>query len=151
MKLAWARLDGRDGHAVAMELLRQLVGSLPPICRTPQSKPYFEGSDLHFSFSHTKTHAFCAVSQRNIGIDAEPVTRIPGPALAKILSEAEKARAEGPDDLLRLWVLKESYAKLTGRGIGNYLKNTDFNPNDPRITVIDGCYVAIMEEDENAV
>ena len=46
----------------------------------------------------------------------------------------------------RLWVQKESYAKLTGRGLGNYLKETDFDPAD--IQIIDGCYVAIMEEGE---
>ena len=50
--------------------------------------------------------------------------------------------------LLRLWVLKEAYAKLTGRGIGNWLKSTDFDPEDTRITCIDGCYVAILEEEK---
>ena len=50
--------------------------------------------------------------------------------------------------LLQLWVLKESYAKLTGRGLGNYLKNTDFDQNDPRIQIIDGCYVAVLTEGE---
>ena len=48
--------------------------------------------------------------------------------------------------MLRLWVLKESYAKLTGRGFGHYLKDTAFSPDDPAIQEIDGCYVALMEE-----
>ena len=67
------------------------------------------------------------------------------------LSPTEKARFDAALDkstcLLRLWVLKESYAKLTGRGLGDYLKETDFDPNDPRLQTIDGCFVAILTEE----
>lgn len=152
MKLLWQRLDGRDGHEVGRELLCKLVGDLPEIRRSPQGKPYFADSDLHFSISHSKNHAFCAVSTSNIGIDAEEMDRKTNPRLAKkILSGTEMARFQASEDprdaLLRLWVLKESFAKLTGRGLGNYLWETDFDPDDQRIQIIDGCYVAILEED----
>ena len=152
MRMAWTRLDGRSGHDAAYDLLAQLAGApLPPICRTPQGKPYFVGSSLHFSLSHTKDHAFCCVSDRNIGIDAEERERDIDLRLAdKLLSPTEKASfdaaADKRDCLLRLWVLKESYAKLTGRGFGNYLKETAFSPYDPAIREIDGCYVAVLEK-----
>ena len=153
MKLIWARLDGRDGHTVGRELLRKLVGEMPEIAVTDQGKPYFVNYPLHFSISHSKNHAFCAVSKKNIGIDAEETDRPIDPRLGqRYLSETEKARlqnaADPRDALLRLWVLKESCAKLTGRGWGNYLKSTDFNPEDPRIRIIDGCYVAVLEDNE---
>ena len=153
MRIAFARLNGRNGHAVGRELLSQLLGGqLPEIAVTQQGKPYFLGSDLHFSISHTKHHAFCCVSHKNIGLDAEEMGRKVSPALAeKILSTAEKQRCAKPADILRLWVLKEAYAKLTGRGLGDYLYETDFDPKDPRILIIDGCYVAIMEEEKDAV
>ena len=68
----------------------------------------------------------------------------------RILSPTERAHFDAATDknaaLLRLWVLKESYAKLTGRGWGCYLHETAFDPDDPRIRIIDGCYIAIMEE-----
>jgi len=55
---------------------------------------------------------------------------------------------ENADDrnqaFLRLWVLKEAYAKLTGRGLGSYLKETNFSPTDTRITEIGGCFVAVL-------
>lgn len=152
MRMLWTRLEGKTGHEAAYALLEQLVGTpLPPIRRTEAGKPYFADGAPHFSITHTNNHAFCCVSERNIGIDAEEVGRRSDLRLAnKILSDGEKARfdaaADKADALLRLWVLKESYAKLTGRGIGNYLKNTDFSPDDPRIQIIDGCYVAMMEE-----
>lgn len=146
MKMTWARLDGRDGHTVSRKLLRELVGQLPPILVTPQGKPYFETGDLHFSISHTDRHAFCCVSEKNIGIDAEEMDRPISPALRRMCSSGELARCHTDRDILRLWVLKESWAKLTGRGVGNYLKDTDFCPDDSRILEIDGCFVAVMEE-----
>ena len=146
MKLAWRRLDGRDGHTVGRELLRELVGELPPILVTDRGKPYFADGSLCFSIAHTKNHAFCCVSENNVGMDAEEADRPVSPALRHMCSAAELARCGTDADLLRLWVLKESWAKLTGRGIGNYLKETDFRPNDGRITQIDGCFVAVMEE-----
>ena len=149
MKLAWRRLEGRSGHDVGRELLRELTGELPEILVTERGKPYFADHSAHFSISHTNDHAFCAVSDRNIGIDAEEIGRNVSENLARrILSPSEMARYQASQDpadtLLRLWVQKESYAKLTGRGWGNYLQKTDFHPEN--VQIIDGCYVSIMEE-----
>ena len=53
------------------------------------------------------------------------------------------------DVMLHMMVLlKEADAKLTGRGMGNWLKATDFDPFDPRIQEINGCYVAVLEEND---
>lgn len=151
MELLWTRLEGRSGHDAAYDLLAQAVSPAPAICKTKRGKPYFADSCLHFSISHTKNHAFCALSKENIGIDAEEMGREIDLGLAeKILSPTEKRRFDRAGNrraaLLRLWVLKEAYAKLTGRGWGAYLYETDFDPKDPRIQIIDGCYVAVLEE-----
>ena len=151
--LLWQRLDGRSGHhagrALLAEAYRQKTGAeMPPISIAERGKPYFEGSSLHFSISHTKNHAFCALSERPIGIDAEAETRNVALRLApKILSESEMARFDGSGEmLLRFWVLKEAAAKLTGEGLRGYPNHTDFDPHDPRIQKIDGCLVAVLEE-----
>ena len=152
MKLAWQRLEEKNGHEVGRQLLRDLYGgTLPEIHCTEQGKPYFPDSDLHFSISHTKNHAFCCISFHNIGMDAEECDRAIDLRLAeKFLSPMEKrhfdASADKRECLLRLWVLKEAYGKLLGKGIGNYLAATDFSPDDSRIQIIDGCYVAVIED-----
>ena len=158
MKLKWKRLENQTGHEAGRELLAQLYAEeigepMPPILVTEQGKPYFAQGDWHFSISHTDTHAFCAISRQKIGIDAESMERVVDPRLgSRFLSEAEAQRLERAADkqtaLLRFWVLKEAFAKLTGRGIGNWLKNTDFDYNDARITCVDGCFVAILEEEK---
>ena len=157
MKLRWKRLDGQSGHEAGRQLLAALYfeengSEMPPIFKTKQGKPYFSDGIWHFSISHTENHAFCCLSRQNVGIDAEPADRkIDSRIGARFLSEQEQKRvAEAADQneaLLRLWVLKEAYAKLTGRGVGNWLKETDFDPKDRRISCVDGCFLAILEEE----
>ncbi len=156
MYLGHEELNGRSGHeagrALLARLYRQATGeALPEIAVTAQGKPYFPGGAWHFSISHTKNHVFCVLSPKNVAIDAEEITRSVSPHLAKkVLSEPEFARYEAASDsneaLLRLWVLKEAWAKLTGRGLGDYLYQTDFDPQDPHIQILHGCYVAVLED-----
>ena len=158
MLLRWTTYTGISGHAAGRQLLtrvyREKTGEdLPEVLISPQGKPYFQDSPLHFSLSHTDTHVFCCLSEENVGIDAEPVCRTLSPAFAqRWLSEEEQRRyatAEKKQDiLLRFFVQKESYAKLTGRGWGNYLKNTNFDPFSDRIQIIEGHYVAVMTQEE---
>ena len=154
--LAWTRLDGRGGHEAGRQLLARLYraetgADCPPILTTPRGKPYFEDSPLHFSISHTKRHAFCALSDVPLGLDAEELDRAIDLRLAeKILSPAEKLRFQAADDqrvaLLRLWVLKEADAKRSGMGLRGYPKNTDFSPDDARLSIHQGCILAILVE-----
>lgn len=149
--LNWQRLEGRSGHEVGRQLLAELFrertgGELPEIRTEERGKPVFADCPLHFSITHTKNHAFCALSDVPIGIDAEELDRKTNPKLAdKILSPGEAARFDGSREmLLRFWVLKEAAAKLTGEGLRGYPNHTDFFPDDPRIQIIDGCLVAVI-------
>ena len=156
MRLAWARLDGSSGHEVGRKLLAQLYREQtgeehPPILTEERGKPYFQDSNLHFSISHTKHHAFCVLAPFRVGIDAEEKDRKLNLHLVqKVLSPSEYDRFENASDkraaFLRMWVLKEAAVKLTGEGLRGYPNGTDFDPQDARISEIDGCYVAILKE-----
>ena len=160
-RLAWLRLDGQNGHDAGRQLLSQLYRqetgeTCPAILTTPRGKPYFQDSSLHFSISHTKNHAFCVLAPCPVGIDAEEKDRKVNLRLAdKILSDTERILFDAASDkqaaLLRLWVLKEASAKLSGEGLNGYPNHTDFSPDDDRITEIDGCYVAVLKENEYAL
>ncbi len=154
--LAGESLDGRSGHEAGRQLLarmyREVTGKeCPEILIAHRGKPYFADGNWHFSISHTKNHVFCALCVRPVGLDAEEADRKIDPRLAeKILSETERTRYEAAPDrrtaLLELWVLKEASAKLTGEGLRGYPNHTDFSPDDPRVTEMDGCYVAVLTE-----
>ena len=149
-------LHGRSGHEAGRILLAQLyrreIGeAMPPIEITPLGKPYFPGSPWHFSISHTRSRVFCVLSRKNVGMDAEELTREVKPSLAaKILSPEEKLRYEAAPDkpraLLAFWVLKEAEAKLTGKGLRLYPNHTNFDPADPRVREMEGCLVAVLHD-----
>ena len=155
MRIAHCRLDGLTGHEAGRRLLAELYRQetgrdLPKILATDRGKPYFPDSDLHFSISHTPHHAFCVLSEHNVGIDAEEADRNANPRLAdRILSPGERAQYESASDprtaLLTVWVLKEAAAKLSGEGLRGFPNHTDFSLDDPRVTQIDGCIVAVLE------
>ena len=156
MKIAGEALNGRSGHEAGRELLARLYReetgeALPEIAIADRGKPYFVNCPWHFSISHTKKHVFCVLSDRPVGLDAEEMDRkVDFRLTERILSETEKRRIDGAEDkratLLRLWVLKEAAAKLTGEGLRGFPNQTDFDPEDPRIMEMDGCYVAVLEE-----
>ena len=147
-------LQGLSGHVAGRQLLEEMYRSftgksMPPICVHERGKPYFAEGDLHFSISHTKRRVFCVLSTVPVGLDAEELDRDIDLRLQdKILSPAEKERFEKAEDkrdaLLRLWVLKEASAKLMGEGLRGYPNETDFSLEDPRIQVMDNCYVAVV-------
>ena len=156
MKLAGEALHGRSGHEAGRTLLARMYREetgmdCPEIAVAERGKPYFVDSPWHFSISHTPDHVFCVLSDKPVGLDAEEMDRKVNSRLAeKILSESEKSRYDAAEDkqaaLLRLWVLKEAAAKLTGEGLRGYPNQTDFDPADDRIIEMNGCYVAVMTE-----
>ena len=149
-------LKGLSGHDAGRQLLQKLYRQhykqeMPPIAVTDRGKPYFTAGNVHFSISHTADRAFCVLSDRSVGIDAEPTDRNIDLKLAeKILSPSEKqqfdAAANKEEALLTFWVLKEAAAKLSGEGLRGYPNHTNFSLAEPRVTLIDGCIVAVMEE-----
>ena len=151
---AHCKLDGESGHEAGRRLLAQLYethvgGALPSIAVTPMGKPYFENSPWHFSISHTKHHAFCALCDSPVGLDAEELTRRVSPLLAqKALSAGERAQYDAAADqnraLLTFWVLKEADGKRSGRGVGFHPIHTDFMLTDNRVFEHSGCLVAIV-------
>ena len=162
-KLDFWPLNGLDSRVAGKLLLAQMYEELtgeemPAIEKAPRGKPYFPGSDLHFSITHTKTTVFCAIADSEIGIDAEELTRKVSPTLAeKILSPHEYAQYEAvPEEeknqaLLRFWVLKEAEAKCSGLGLRGYPSHTEFDLDDERVQELGGCMVAVILAQEPMV
>jgi len=156
MILGHMELRGLSGHEAGRLLLKKLWdthvgGEFPDIAVTDRGKPYFPGSQWHFSISHTKRRVFCALSRENVGLDAEEMDRNIRPELAeKILSPGEKSQYDRAEDkrlaLLKFWVLKEAAAKRSGEGLRGYPNHTDFSLEDPRVAQMEGCLVAVLTD-----
>ena len=157
MLLAHTDIQPGEGHTAGRKLLAQLYlqhtgQEMPPIAVTKLGKPYFTEGQLHFSITHTDHHAFCALSDHPVGIDAEELTRKIDSRLAeKLLSPAEKTRYKEASNqtraLLAFWVLKEAQGKLDGTGMQLWPNHTDFSPDDPRIQETHNCLLAVIEKE----
>ena len=161
MFLEGRKIEETSGHEAGRALLEQMylryVGSsMPAIAIADRGKPCFVDSPWHFSISHSKRHVFCALSERPVGIDAEEEDRNINLKLAdKILSPMERrqfdAAAEQRTALLTFWVLKEAQAKMTGEGLKGYPNYTEFMLTDPRVRRMQGCLVAVIEEEDHVI
>lgn len=161
MTLSCRPLEGLTGHDAAWQLLRELYQAqtgltrLPPIAYGPRGKPDFTQGRLHFSLSHTPRHAFAALSESVIGIDAEELDRRLPPGLeTRVLSPMELEQYRSAPDphlaLLTFWVLKEAQAKCTGEGLRLWPNETNFLLCDPRVRRIDTCLVAVIQREAPA-
>ena len=147
----------REGRRLLEKMYRQYAGGpMPPILVEERGKPYFADSPWYLSISHSKRHVFCALSHKPVGIDAEEADRRINLRLAdKILSPMERQQYEAAADprkaLLTFWVLKEAQVKCSGKGLTGYPNHTQFMLSDPRVREMDGCLVAVIEEEDHVI
>ena len=128
-KLTARALEIYLGHKPSPEVLSGLA-------RTPQGKPYFPGyPDFKYSISHSGRYAVCGMicggrDPQPVGIDIQEIPSDPERALKiadRFFSEPEReslhelVRAGDSTSALllfcRYWTARESYIKLTGRGL----------------------------------
>ena len=128
-KLTARALEIYLGHKPSPEVLSGLA-------RTPQGKPYFPGyPDFKYNISHSGRYAVCGMicggrDPQPVGIDIQEIPSDPERALKiadRFFSEPEReslhelVRAGDSTSALllfcRYWTARESYIKLTGRGL----------------------------------
>lgn len=84
-------------------------------------KPEIEG--LCFNLSHSGEMVVCAISEKPVGCDIELIKDAPKRVAGKSFSDEEKEHLQqfsGDEynrEFFRIWTKKESYLKMTGKGI----------------------------------
>lgn len=88
-------------------------------------KPDFADRALHFNLSHSGQYVCCVLDEAEVGVDIQQMRIIKSRNLVeRRFSAGERAALEACENevqrtqlFYRIWVRKESYAKLTGEGI----------------------------------
>ncbi|HEX8324178.1 MAG TPA: 4'-phosphopantetheinyl transferase superfamily protein [Tepidisphaeraceae bacterium] len=115
--------------------------------RESSGKPFVTGpaaSGLSFNISHTDGLITCAVAGGEpVGVDVECVRRpVDVRLFERVLSAAERAELAGlADDAQRrrfyaIWTAKEAYAKATGRGVSEALRDMTVDTAEGQPTLI---------------
>lgn len=120
-----ALLQSILGQALLAYLLKKKKGIDYSQCRIVYGdwgKPSIaEKKEVQFNISHSGVWVACALGQKEVGLDVERVCPIKRGYTRFLLSPEEKIFLQKGGDLenglFRLWVLKESYCKYTGKGL----------------------------------
>ena len=108
---------------------------LPPVIACAEGgKPFLRDAGLFFNLSHSGAFAACAVSDAEIGLDIqvpvqareELVRRVFTPREASYISAAEDRDAA----FTELWCKKESFIKMTGKGLSAGLRSVCVLPEE---------------------
>ncbi len=114
---------GKSQRAAAGALLTHLLGAdgKPPLLsHGSRGKPYLAGrEDLFFNLTHCGRFVLCAVSEGEVGVDAQWQEPCRPSVVGRCFTEAERAwMDQDPDErFTRLWTRKEAYVKFTGFGL----------------------------------
>ncbi len=133
LAVPFANEERRTQH-LAVRLLFKLMMpevDLSQLVMADNGKPYIIGLPFHFSFSHCKGYAACAVDDQPVGIDIEIIHPRIAKVAHKFLNDQEKTMVAGLvekdqlNQLAFLWAAKEAmYKKYEQLGI-DFAK--DFN------------------------
>ena len=121
----WDRYRSLGAECLLRRALR-LNGIEPPavIGRTPHGQPFLPDGQAHISLSHAGRYVLCALSRHPVGCDAEEVRTIDLRIAQRFFTPeeyrdicAQPTPATQQVRFFRYWTLKESFMKMTGRGL----------------------------------
>lgn len=96
-------------------------------------KPFANGTNAHFSVSHSGDLVICAVSEKEIGTDIEKKREIRLDAAKRFATESEiDYIGNSTDSFFEIWTLKEAYFKCIGTGLGADIKTVSFSRDGSR-------------------
>mgnify|MGYP002625223055 CR=1 FL=1 len=87
---------------------------------------------IFFNISHSQNSVVCAVSDTPVGVDIQDIRHLTLNVGRKFLSGSELEKVSAitdpsalDDELCRIWCIKESYGKMTGKGFGEGFCSVD--------------------------
>lgn len=135
MKSDTSALRSAYGFMLLRYALKKEYGitEMPVFAMNEYGKPFLSGhTDIWFNISHSQKSVVCAVADRPVGVDIQDIRPLNMRVGEKFMTKTEEAAVKSitdPDELnrelCRLWCIKESYGKMTGKGFGEGFKKVE--------------------------
>lgn len=126
------------------------------VAYTEAGKPYLPADPkLHFNLSHSGAYVCCAVSNEPVGVDIQQLTKIKEGMAERFFTEKDNQRLsvlrgeEKKQLFFRMWSIKESYLKFTGKGMAAGLDSFEIDWMENKI--VDGKKEAACFEEYNGL
>ena len=144
-------LANGSGEQLARRMLSAATG-LPPdavsILRDRNGKPYWQGGELYFNYSHSGDRLLCAVHTAPVGADIEKLGAYRERVARRVCTPAEYRYIAGDAvRFLEVWTRKEAYAKYTGRGLSIGLRNIAVATETALTPTVGNCAVLTAQQD----
>lgn len=133
----------------------QREGIFEEVCFDKRGKPILKSGMLYLSLSHSGKRVMCALSDGEIGCDCQKQVPFSEKILERYFTKKERLRLEAAEDkegeFARIWAVKESFVKMTGRGLSKLsaadtdAKGVFFKEYD----LFDGYKYAVCSKEEN--
>ncbi len=117
------RLISETAYRLLEERITELTGIDAVISKTEKGKPYIVDSPLFISISHTENTILLAVSDGEIGVDAEAVRTFSVHTKERLFSDNEQKfinSGNADERATILWTLREAICKATGEGFSDW-------------------------------
>lgn len=126
-------------------------GIAPDLTYGENGKPHLtDAPDTHFSITHSDKWVFLAVSDGEIGIDAQMPRRVCPRLAARSTSPEELSwvKENTEPNFTRLWTMKEAYLKYTGTGLTIPIREVTISiPPTDGYDEENNCYWALHDHD----
>ncbi|MDD6490187.1 MAG: 4'-phosphopantetheinyl transferase superfamily protein [Clostridia bacterium] len=122
-KILSDKIDGCVGFLLLRYALKNEynITAIPEFTFGEYGKPFLKNYNIHFNISHCKNAVVCAVSDKNVAVDIMDYRKIHNGVIKRVCSDIEKTilnTSQNKDkDFIKLWVMKECYSKLVGKGL----------------------------------
>lgn len=159
-KIFYTDKSDYSSEEVIKKILTEFYGiNNAVILRTENGKPYAQNAPF-FSVSHTAERLFIAVSSKNVGLDAEHLSRkVSYAAIVKKFPNAEREEILSNETFLRHWVVKESAVKYLGGTLARDLSKLAFIqecltyegvkfPAKPHVFSFEGYVLSVCSEED---
>lgn len=122
------RLQSSIGAILAQTELAKLGANLSYL---PNGKPVSSDERIFVSIAHSGNYVFCAISDREVGVDAEPfdLDSKHDNIIKRFPVEERKLLADKKISFSQLWTSKEAYAKMCNKSILGVIKECIYDKN----------------------
>ena len=138
------------GAGILLETAMKDIGiSNYEVIPDPDKKPRIKGhDDIFFNISHSGDVVILGISDREIGVDIEKIKLFKDSLVNYVFGEGDKSLAkelmDGENDAdkvyTRLWTVKESIMKHSGKGIAMEPKSISLRLEDSKIKASSAVY-----------
>ena len=127
------RKESKIGRLLLDKALKSLDAGEYTVIYGGNEKPVLKSEkNLYFNISHSADYVTLAISDSEVGCDIQEIrtynTRVAGRNYCKKETEIIENSNKKDEVFIRLWALKESILKFTGKGLSGGLSSYDFSP-----------------------